>query len=87
MSKKGEIHKLSKIVRPKIGIITNISPAHLENFKNIFGIAKAKGEIINNLQKNGTLILNRDDKFFNFFRKKALIKNLKIISFGRSRKS
>ena len=87
MSKKGEIHKLSKIVRPKIGIITNISPAHLENFKNIFGIAKAKGEIINNLQKNGTLILNRDDKFFNFFRKKALIKNLKIISFGRSRKA
>ena len=42
MSKKGEINKLSKIVKPDIGVITNISQAHLENFKNVMGIAKAK---------------------------------------------
>ena len=49
MNKTGEINKLSKIVRPNIGIITNIAQAHIENFKNIKGIAKAKGEIINNI--------------------------------------
>ena len=35
MSKKGEINKLSKLVKPNIGIITNIGSAHIENFKNI----------------------------------------------------
>ena len=46
MSKAGEIKALTKLVRPHIGLITNIGEAHLENFKNIYGIAKAKSEII-----------------------------------------
>ena len=75
MSKSGEINKLSKMIKPNIGIITNIGEAHIENFKNIKGIAKAKSEIINNIEKNGTIILNRDDKFFNFLIKKQKIKN------------
>ena len=87
MSKKGEINNLTKLIKPQIGIITNISEAHIENFKNINGIAYAKSEIINNIQKNGTVILNRDDKFFHFFRKKAKINNLKVVTFGRSKSS
>ena len=55
MSRAGEIHKLSKLVKPNIGIITNIGEAHIENFKNLRKIAEAKGEIINNIKKNGTL--------------------------------
>ena len=70
MSKPGEINKLSKMIRPHIGIITNIGEAHIENFKNLKGIADAKGELINNIKKNGTIILNRDDKFFNYLKKK-----------------
>ena len=33
MSKAGEIKKLSNIIRPHIGVITNIGEAHIENFK------------------------------------------------------
>ena len=62
MSNFKEIFKLSSMVKPEIGIITNISEAHLENFKNIQDIAKAKSEIIYNIQKGGTIILNQDDK-------------------------
>ena len=40
----------------------------MENFENQLGIAKAKSEIINNVKK-WNLILNRDDKYFNYFRK------------------
>jgi UDP-N-acetylmuramyl pentapeptide synthase len=87
MSKKGEIDNLSKLIKPHIGIITNIGEAHIENFSNIHGIAKAKSEIINSIEKNGTIILNRDDKFFNFLRKKAKLKKLKIITFGKNKKS
>ena len=43
-----------------------MSEAHLENFRNIKDIAKAKSEIIYNIQKGGAIILNRDDKFFNY---------------------
>ncbi len=87
MSKAGEIHSLSKLIKPHIGIITNIGEAHIENFKNLNGIAKAKGEIINNIQKNGTLILNRDDNYFNYLKKRAKLKNLRVLSFGISKKS
>jgi len=47
MDKKGEINFLTKILKPNVGIITNISYAHSKNFKNINGIADAKSEIIN----------------------------------------
>ena len=87
MSRPGEINNLSKLIKPNIAVITNIGEAHIENFKNLSGIAKAKGEIIQNVEKNGTIILNRDDKFFNYFSKKAKKNNLKIISFGLSKKS
>ncbi len=87
MSKSGEINELSKIIRPNIAVITNIGEAHIENFNNIKGIAKAKSEIIKNIQTNGTVILNRDDKFYNFLSKKAVAKDIKVISFGWSYKS
>jgi UDP-N-acetylmuramoyl-tripeptide--D-alanyl-D-alanine ligase len=87
MSKAGEIKNLSKLIQPHIGIITNIGEAHIENFKNINGIAKAKAEIIDNIKKNGTIILNRDDKFFRYFHKKAKLKKIKIVTFGKDEKS
>ena len=82
MDKKGEIDYLSKIIKPDLGVITNISLAHSKNFKNINLIAQAKAEIIKNIKKNGTLVLNMDDKFFYFHRNLAIKKNLKVISFG-----
>ncbi len=87
MSKPGEIKNLSKLIKPDIAIITNIGEAHIENFKNLKGIADAKGEIINNISKNGTIILNKDDKYFNYLKKKAKTKNLNVVSFGLSKKS
>ena len=54
MDKKGEIYKLSKIVKPEIAIITNISAAHFKNFNTLNDIAKAKSEIIDNIAKDGT---------------------------------
>ncbi len=83
MSNSGEIRKLSKLIRPDIGVITNIGEAHIENFKNIHGIAKAKSEIIENISSGGTMILNRDDKFYNFLSRKAKRYNLKVFSFGK----
>ena len=82
MDKKGEIDYLSKIVQPDISVITNISYAHIKNFKNLKQIALAKAEIINNTKDNGFIILNADDIFFSLQKKIAVQKNIKILSFG-----
>ena len=87
MSKKGEIRRLSKLIKPFIGVITNIGEAHIENFKSIKGIAEAKSEIIENIEADGTIILNRDDKFFNFLLKKAKLFKLKVVTFGKHKSS
>jgi MurE/MurF fusion protein len=87
MDKKGEIDYLSKIIRPDVGVITNISYAHIKNFKNIYQIALAKSEIIKNIKEGGYLILNKDDKFYNFHKKIGSKRNLKILSFSLKNKN
>ena len=87
MDKKGEIDYLSKIIKPDVGVITNISYAHIKNFENINEIALAKSEIIKNIKDDGCLILNKDDKFYNFHKKIGLKKNLRILSFSLQDKS
>jgi len=87
MNKKREIDFLSKILKPDVGVITNISYAHIKNFKNINQIALAKSEIIKNIKEDGYLILNKDDKFYNFHKKIGLKRNLKIFSFSLNNKS
>ncbi len=87
MDKKGEIHKLSKMIKPKIAVITNIAEAHFKNFNKLKDIAKAKSEIINNISDRGNIILNRDDKFFSFLSSIAKRKKIIITSFGIKKKS
>ena len=87
MDKKGVIDKLSKIISPNVGVITNISYAHIKNFKNLNGIAEAKSEIIDHICKNGYIVLNKDDKFYNYFANKAKKRNIKIITYSKNKKS
>jgi len=87
MDKKGEIDYLSKIIKPDVAVITNVSYAHIKNFENINQIALAKSEIIKNIKDDGYLILNKDDNFYNLHKKLGLKRNLKILSFSLKNKS
>ncbi len=87
MDKAGEINNLTKIIRPDLGVITNISYAHIKNFNNLAGIAKAKAEIINNILPGGSIVLNKDDNFFNYLKKIAFKQKLKVISFSKNKTS
>ena len=86
MNKKGEINSLTKLIRPDIGLITNISYAHIQNFKNLNQIAEAKGEIINNITPNGTMIINMDDKYYKYFLKKLSRMDLKVLHLAQKTK-
>jgi len=87
MDKKGEIDNLSKIVKPEIAIITNISGAHFKNFNTLKDIAEAKAEIINNIPKDGNIVLNKDSKFFGLLSRKAKKNGINITSFSLKKRS
>jgi len=87
MDRKGEIDYLSKIIKPDVAVITNVSYAHIKNFRNIHQIALAKSEIIDNIKKNGHLVLNQDDKFYNLHKKIGKRKNINILTFSLKNKS
>lgn len=57
----GEMHRLSKIARPDICVITNIGQCHLEFLKSRDGILKAKSEIFDFMAGDGSIVLNGDD--------------------------
>ncbi len=85
MDKKGEIDFLSQLIKPDLGIITNISYAHIKNFKNLNQIAQAKSEIINNIIPGGGIVINMDDKYCNYFLRKAKNRKLKITTFSKKK--
>ena len=84
MDKKGEIDYLTKLIKPNLGLITNISYAHIKNFKNLDHIANAKSEIIDNIVSDGTMVINMDDQYYKYFSKKSKNRNLKIIKYSKS---
>ena len=59
---KGDIEKLTKIVKPKYGILTSIGPQHIETFKTLKNIEQTKNELPLNLTKGGAMVFNGDNK-------------------------
>ncbi len=64
----GQIDYLSAIVRPNLGIITNIGDAHIERLGSRENILKAKCEILQHIQPDGAVILNGDDPLLSTLR-------------------
>ncbi len=59
---KGEIEFSAAAALPNIVLITKASAAHIEGFGSLQGIVEAKGEIIDQVQADGVVILNADDE-------------------------
>lgn len=79
MNAPGEIARLTQIAKPHVGIITNVSSAHLEFLENIENVAKAKGELFDNMRDDGIIVVNLEDPWV-----KKLSKSYKgnIYTFG-----
>jgi UDP-N-acetylmuramoyl-tripeptide--D-alanyl-D-alanine ligase len=61
MSEPGEIDRLAEIAAPRIGIVLNACPAHLESMGSVEGVARAKGELLLRLPAGACAIVNADD--------------------------
>ena len=78
-AKKGDIHFLSKIIQPDIGIITHIGHSHLLGLNSLKGVLEVKSELIHNIKNNGTAIVP-NGPHLNYWRR--LRKDISFITFG-----
>lgn len=76
----GEIAYLTRLLNPRLAIISNAGPAHLEGFGSIEGVARAKGEILHSSEQLQDAVLNAEDKYFDYWSK--LAQPARVTSFG-----
>ena len=84
MSELGEIDLLARLVRPDIGMITNIGISHIENLGSRDNILKAKLEITNYFGPDNILIVNED---YEFLSKDHVSSNYRLITAGETGRS
>ncbi len=71
--------------KPHIAVITNLSPDHLDRYKNYEDYIKSKFRIVMNQNSNDYLIYDGDDPMINSYINKSNIKS-KLIPFSTERK-
>lgn len=57
----GEMHRLGKMAKPDLMVITNIGQSHLKDLKTRDGILKAKTEVFDEMDDEAEVVLNGDD--------------------------
>lgn len=77
----GEMHRLSEIARPDICILTNIGQCHLEFLGDRNGVLRAKTEIFDFMNPEGTIFVNGDDDKLITLKDKW---QEKLVTFGRN---
>lgn len=77
----GEMHRLSRMARPDVCVITNIGTCHLEFLGDRDGVLRAKSEIFDFIAPDGTIVLNGDDDKLAPLRE---IKGIRPVFFGLS---
>jgi UDP-N-acetylmuramoyl-tripeptide--D-alanyl-D-alanine ligase len=71
------------IIKPNIGIVTNIGDAHLSYIGGMVDVALQRSEVVKYLARDGTAILNKDDELSSALSEHIETKN--IIKFGLSK--
>ena len=57
----GELTLLADIAQPRIAVVTNVYPVHLERMGTIEAIADTKAELVEAIPADGVAVLNGDD--------------------------
>ena len=84
ISEFGEMTKLSEIAKPDICVITNISACHLETLGSLDGVLKAKTEIFEHMNPEGSVVVCGDDERLATIEE---VKGKKPITFGFDEKN
>ncbi len=76
----GDIKEITDIVNPSYGIVTAIGPQHLDTFKSLDNVRKAKLELVDSLPEDGIAFVNWEDENI---RSSKITKNM--VKFGLSK--
>lgn len=82
MNHSGEIERLSRMVSPDLGVITNVGAGHLEFLGSMENVALAKSEIMKGMKEGATLIVNKDTECFHIIKRLAGENGIKLFTFG-----
>ena len=74
--------EILRLIKPNIGLVTNIGDAHLSYIGGMIDIALKRSEVVKYLARDGTAILNKDDELSSAVGKYISTKN--ILKFGLS---
>jgi len=77
--KPGDIAYLCDIARPDIAVITTVGESHMEFFGSVDSLVKEKGTLAERTNKDGCVILNRDDEKVWAMRNRT---KARVMSFG-----
>ncbi len=75
----GEVAALVAITAPRVALITNAGAEHLEGFGDLDGVARAEGELVEQLPADAVAVLNADDDYFGLWRGMT---RARVASFG-----
>ncbi|OOV88429.1 UDP-N-acetylmuramoyl-tripeptide--D-alanyl-D-alanine ligase [Oceanospirillum linum] len=76
----GEIEYCAGLARPDIGVVLNVTGAHLGEFGSTENIAQAKGELILALGEEGCAVINQDDVYAEYWR--SLASGCRLTGYG-----
>lgn len=66
MNHPGELAPLCEVMQPTHAIVTEIGPAHIENFESVRAIAEEKASLVRALSPQGIQVLDLDSEWFEF---------------------
>lgn len=73
----GHIALLAGVVRPQVGVVTNVGHAHMEMFGTKETVARAKAELVEHLPEDGVAVLNADDPVVRGFAERTRARTLR----------
>ncbi len=57
----GEIDFLAGLVRPKVCVLTNVAPSHLDGYGSLEVLRRSEAEVLRHIPLSGTFVVNADD--------------------------
>ena len=75
---RGEIEKLTEILRPEVGVITHIGPAHLEGLGTLENVAAEKSDLLAGLPADGLAVIPEDLDFISRVEAASAVSPVKV---------
>ncbi|MEZ5383286.1 MAG: UDP-N-acetylmuramoyl-tripeptide--D-alanyl-D-alanine ligase [Microthrixaceae bacterium] len=76
---RGDLHIMSEVARPSVGVVTKLGWAHLGPMMGTEGIVATKGELVEDLPAGGTAVLSTDDPLAKDYPKRT---SANVLSYG-----